>query len=104
LAGALEYVGLPAALLLGPMIAGILVGTNSGRLKLPSSCFWLAQAVIGCMIAEAVDMGTLGSIAVSWPVILGVVLAIIVASGFLGWLMSRWKVLPGTTALWGTSP
>lgn len=104
LVGAFEAVALPAALLLGPMIGGILVGTNSGRLEIPASWFWLAQAVIGCMIAEAVDMATLVSIAKSWPIILAVVLAVIAASSLLGWLMSRWKVLPGTTAIWGTSP
>lgn len=86
------------------MIAGILVGANSGRLAIPGSGFWLAQAVIGCMIAEAVDLGTLGTIAANAPVIVGVVLAVIAASGLIGWLMSRWQVLPGTTAVWGTSP
>lgn len=100
----MELAALPAALLLGPMIAGILVGTNSGRLAIPASGFWLAQAVIGCMIAEAVDLGTLGTIVDNAPVIVGVVLAVIAASSFLGWLMSRWQVLPGTTAVWGSSP
>ncbi len=86
------------------MIAGILVGTNSGRLRIPASGFWLAQAVIGCMIAEAVDLGTLGTVFENAPVIVAVVLAVIAASALLGWLMSRWRVLPGTTAVWGSTP
>jgi hypothetical protein len=32
------------------------------------------------------------------------VLAVVAISTVLGWLMTRWQVLPGTTALWGTSP
>lgn len=104
LAGLLELLGVPAGLLIGPMLAGILVGTNSGRLRVPGSGFWLAQAVIGCMIAQAVDLQTLASFGESWPLFLGVVLAVIAASSFLGWLMSHWKVLPGTTAVWGSSP
>jgi membrane AbrB-like protein len=27
-----------------------------------------------------------------------------VAAGLLGWLLTRWQVLPGTTAVWGSSP
>jgi uncharacterized protein len=30
--------------------------------------------------------------------------AVIAASSLLGWLMSRWGVLPGSTAIWGSSP
>ena len=29
---------------------------------------------------------------------------VVVVSSLLGWLMTRWQMLPGTTALWGTSP
>jgi membrane AbrB-like protein len=29
---------------------------------------------------------------------------VVAISSLLGWLMTRWQVLPGTTALWGTSP
>jgi hypothetical protein len=39
-----------------------------------------------------------------WPLFLAVGLAVILASTALGWLMTRWQVLPGTTAVWGTSP
>ena len=31
-------------------------------------------------------------------------LAVVAISSALGWLMTRWQMLPGTTALWGTSP
>ena len=39
-----------------------------------------------------------------WPLFLGVVLVIVATSGLLGWTMARFKVLPGTTAVWGTAP
>src|SRR5262249_50202955 len=39
-----------------------------------------------------------------WPLFLSVILSIVAASSALGWLLSRWKVLPGTTAVWGTAP
>jgi membrane AbrB-like protein len=33
-----------------------------------------------------------------------VILATVAASSLLGWLISRWKILPGSTAVWGSSP
>ena len=40
----------------------------------------------------------------SLPLLLGVVMVIVVTSGLLGWMISRFKVLPGTTAIWGVAP
>ena len=31
-------------------------------------------------------------------------LLVVAAWSLLGWLMTRWQMMPGTTALWGTSP
>ena len=39
-----------------------------------------------------------------WPLFLGIVVATLMASSLLGYLISRWKVLPGTTAVWGSTP
>ena len=35
---------------------------------------------------------------------MAVVIAVIAASSTLGWLLTRWRVLPGTAAVWGSSP
>ncbi len=43
---------LPAALLLGPMIAGIIFSMRGVTLQLPRSAFLAAQAILGCMIAQ----------------------------------------------------
>ena len=45
-------VHLPAALLLGPMIAGIIFSMRGITLQLPRSAFLAAQAILGCMIAQ----------------------------------------------------
>jgi membrane AbrB-like protein len=34
----------------------------------------------------------------------GGVLSVVFAAAVLGWLLTRWQVLPGTTAVWGSSP
>jgi uncharacterized protein len=103
-AAALQAAGLPAALLLGPMLAGILVGTGGGTIWVPRPPYFGAQAVIGCLIAGAITPAILVSFLRDWPLFLAMVLSTLVASSLLGWLMSRWQVLPGTTGVWGSSP
>jgi len=104
LAAGLSAVHLPAALLLGPMIAGILVGINGGAIRAPRIAYLCAQAIIGCMIARTFTPSILTSVARGWALFLPVVLTTMAAASLLGWLMSRWRLLPGTTAIWGSSP
>ena len=100
----LELLRLPAALLLGPMIAAILVETGGGAIRLPHFARYVCQAVIGCMIARVLTFSIATAFLKQWPLLLGAVLSIIAVSSLLGWAMSRWRVLPGTTAVWGLSP
>ncbi|MDJ0389467.1 AbrB family transcriptional regulator [Roseomonas sp. E05] len=104
LVAVLELFGLPAALLLGAMAAGILVAVMEGALRVGSLPFALAQGVIGCMIARSIKPEILGELLVDWPVFLAGVASVLAASSLLGWLLARRQVLPGTTAIWGSSP
>jgi membrane AbrB-like protein len=104
LAALLEIIGLPAALLLGPMIAGILIEAGGGTVRVSRSLHYGAQAVIGCMVARAITPDIVHTFLGRWPLFIGVVFAAIFACSVLGWLMSRWKIMPGTTAIWGLSP
>ena len=100
----LEIAGAPAALLLGPMISGILFGVNGGAVRVPRLFYLGAQAIVGCLIARAISYDIVRAFLEEWPLFLGVVLTVVAASGALGWLMSRSRALPGTTAVWGSSP
>jgi membrane AbrB-like protein len=104
LALVLEIAGLPAALLLGPMIAGIFVGVNGGRIRAPRVPVVAAQAIVGCLVARAITADIVHAFLKDWPLFLSVVLVIVATSAALGWLIARFKVLPGTTAVWGTAP
>ena len=104
LAVLLRMAGIPAALLLGPMIAGILFGVNGAGVRVPRLPYFAAQAIVGCLIAGAISTDILRAFVSDWPLFLGVVLTVIAASGALGAIMSYWRVLPGTTAVWGSSP
>jgi membrane AbrB-like protein len=100
----LETMRLPAALLLGPMIAAILVAVFGTGARVPHLLFLIAQAVIGCMIARTIPAAVIGEILRNWPLFIAVVAAVIAASSALGWQLTRWRVLPGTTAVWGSTP
>ncbi len=100
----LNLAGLPAALFLGAMAGGVALGVNGAAIRVPRIPFACAQSLIGMFIASAITPSILRSFFVEWPVILGVVFAIIAASSFLGFMMSRWRVMPGTTSIWGSWP
>ncbi len=100
----LRLVHLPAALLLGPMAAGIAVAAWHGNIAVPRWSFLGAQGVIGGMIASRFTPSIVGSIGHAWKLYLLVTLGVLGASTALGWALARWHVLPGTAAIWGSSP
>lgn len=104
LAALFEYVQLPAALLVGPMLAGIAVGVNGGTVRPPRIAVTVAQALVGCLIAKSIEPEVLASFLADWPLFLTIVLVTLVGSSLLGYIISRWKMMPGTTALWGSTP
>jgi membrane AbrB-like protein len=102
--GLLELIGMPAAFLLGPMAAAILVAVHGAALRIPSLPFIAAQGLVGCLIASALSPSALATAAGDWPLFLAVTFTTITASSLLGYLLSRWQVLPGTAAIWGSQP
>src|SRR5580704_3272959 len=103
-AALLTWARLPAALLLGAMLAGILVENGGAGILVPQLPFGFAQAVVGCMIARVLTSTILHSFLHQWPLFLGISLLVIVASCVLGWIISKLRILPETTAIWGLLP
>jgi uncharacterized protein len=103
-AALLLWLHAPAALMLGPLLAGIVVASGGGKVRPPLAPFVLAQGIVGCLIAKMVPLSIVGDVLSHWFLFSVGVLAVVAISTLLGWLMTRWQVLPGTTALWGTSP
>src|SRR5258707_12210422 len=62
------------------------------------------RAIIGCMIARVLTSTIIHSFLHEWPLFLGISFLVIVASCLLGWLISRFRILPETTAIWGLLP
>jgi len=104
LALCLDLLLLPAAWLLGPMLVAIGLAAGGMRLKPPESLSVIAQALVGCLIAHAITPGIFLTLARDWALFLATTVATILASGLLGYLLARWRVVPGTVAIWGSSP
>ncbi|MEO3389438.1 AbrB family transcriptional regulator [Mesorhizobium sp. CAU 1741] len=100
----LDLAHLPAAALIGPMIAGVVAGTNGASVRVPRWLFGAAQAVLGILIARSLELEIFRVIVEDWPLFLGGVLSTVAASSYLGWQISRWGILPGSTAIWGSAP
>lgn len=100
----LEWLGLPAAPLLGPLAAAVMLSMRGQKIKLPKPAFVYAQGVVGVMIASYLPHTIFQQILSDWPVFLGGTLSTLSAAAFLGWFLTRSKMLPGTTAIWGFSP
>jgi membrane AbrB-like protein len=95
---------MPAAFLLGPMVAAIAVAVSGARARLPRFFIIAAQAVLGCLIAAALDDELAHVIAGHWEIFVAFSVATIVITAVLAVLVTRTGWLPGTTAIWGLSP
>ncbi|WP_241648672.1 AbrB family transcriptional regulator [Rosenbergiella collisarenosi] len=100
----LEMVHLPAALLLGPMFVAIAFAVAKKGVALNRTLFRASQAVVGAMIARAMPLDVFKEIAHTWPIFIMTVFSVIAVSTILGALLAKFNILPGTTALWGSSP
>ena len=104
LAWTLDLLNLPAAFLLGPMLAAIAFGVGGAGLRVPKPGFQVAQALVGCLVAHSVTGEIAGTLRHDGVLILAVVLVTVAAGAVVGWALTRMQVLPGTTAAWGSSP
>ena len=96
--------GLPAALLLGPLIGGIVFGTNGVRLSVPRWLYLAAQAIVGTMVAASANRVMIAGIGHEALPFCFVLVATLLGAATLGWLISRSGLIPGATAVYGMSP
>ncbi|MCW7754232.1 AbrB family transcriptional regulator [Desulfobotulus sp. H1] len=99
-----QGVSLPAATLLGPMLAGMVFAFCGVKLTVPRWAFTGAQSVVGCMVALTMSPAILSTLFQSWPAILFAIALVILFGALVGHGLMRFGSLPGNTAAWGTSP
>jgi membrane AbrB-like protein len=102
--GGLMQIHFPAALLLGCLFAGMVVGVSGAQVTVPKTPYLAAQALIGCLIAQAFYGDTLASFSHQWPLLLGFACLTLGVSSLLGWGLGHFRLLPGTTGIWGSTP
>lgn len=96
--------GLPAALLLGPLLAGLTLGVQGVRLTVPRPAYIGAQGLLAAMVAGTITPATVASLG-HHSALFGVVMVGTMAGcTAIGWLLSRTRLIPGATAIYGTSP
>jgi hypothetical protein len=84
----LEWAGLPAALLLGPMVGAIVVAVCGGSVRVAHWLFLIGQAVVGCMMAATITPAIVGTLLQNWMLFLAGVVSVIVVSSILGGLLA----------------
>ena len=97
-------VHLSAGMMLGPMIAAIIVAVSGHGVRVPKSLFSLSQAIIACMVASGLSAPVLRDIVQHSGIMLFSVLSVVVVSFGTGAVLAYFRVVPGTSALWGSSP
>lgn len=102
--GLLAFFGAPGVFLIGPMLAGVVIGANSGTIRPHRAAYRVAQTVISLMIATSLTPSALAIFRDHGMLFVGVIVGVLAASCALGLVLTRLKVLPGTTAIWGVMP
>lgn len=100
----LHLLGLPAAFLLGAMGGAMVVAGRGAKLRFPDWTFALAQAVVGCLIARSFTLALFHAVAEHLGLFVGVTVSVLLVATGLGLALARLRVLPGSTALWGSFP
>jgi membrane AbrB-like protein len=100
----LDFVRLPAAFLIGPLVAAIAVRLAGAEITVARPAIFASQAVVGAMIGAVLTPAIVATVVADWPVIVAVVTATVVFALAAGWMLSRFGVVPGTTGVWGSSP
>lgn len=95
---------LPATFLLGPMLAGVILGLNHFNVTVPKPLFYLSQGIVGCLTAKAITFNLLTDLLSYWYLALIITILTLVISIVLGIFILRFSNLPGSTAIWGIMP
>ena len=100
----LQAVEIPAALMLGPLIAAMLAQRAGGAVRIPQIFMMGAQAVMGCFVAHSITPSIIGGLLQLWPSVIVVVTLTLAGAVAIGWAMNRLNIVPGTTPIWGMMP
>lgn len=100
----LTWAAVPAAILIGPLLAAIAFGLGGAETRVARPVFLVAQGVAGCLVAGSITPAIVAEIVRDWHAMLLGAAITVGASGGVGLFLARFGNLPGSTAAWGTAP
>jgi membrane AbrB-like protein len=100
----MQFLAMPAAWMLGPLIVGIAFACAGVHRRVPRPFIVACQATIGCLFARAFTPAVVASVAAHLPVMLVVILMTIAVSVSCGWLLARTSSIAPMTAAFGSTP
>lgn len=104
LVAGLKAVAVPAALLLGPLLAGIGVALTGGAMKPPKVMLLASYTIVGCLVAVATGKAVGLDLLRYLPAFVTMAAITLLISAGLGWVLARGGWFIGTTAIWGLAP
>jgi membrane AbrB-like protein len=99
-----QWIHVPAAWLIAPMIVAIVAAVGGINVRLPHWSLTIPQGIISVTIAQVFTLPVVGEVVHQWVPILIVVVATVVAAGTAGWLLAHHSPISAPTAAWGSSP
>lgn len=94
----------PAAFMLGPMLAAVAMALSGAGLRLHRNFSLGAQSVLGCLIAAFVTPSLLAVYLEHWFELTAINLATMTVIVLVSVVIARYRWLPDTTAIWGLFP
>lgn len=104
LVAGLKAAGVPAALLLGPLLAGIAFALSGMKARPPKATLLASYTIVGCLVAVAMGRTMGPDLLGHLPAFLLMAGATLLISAGLGWSLARGGWFQGTTAIWGLAP
>lgn len=100
----MRWLHLPAAFMLGPMAAAVVVAVSGTGLRLHRNFALAAQSVMGCLIAGFITPTLLNVYLDHWLLLTTVNIATMAVIVVISVFIARRRWLPDTTAIWGLFP
>ena len=100
----LFWLEVPAPFFVSAMLFGLVFSLAGVSLALPHPLFICAQALIGCGVAKCITPNVWQMLGSHWLLLGAIVCSSILAGGLVGWSLMKLRIIPGTTAAWGSSP
>lgn len=104
LVAGLKAAAVPAALLLGPLLAGIGFALSGAAMKPHKAAMLASYTIVGCLAAVAMGRTMGPELLRQLPYFLAMAGATLAVSALLGWGLARGGWFKGATAIWGLAP